>query len=257
MKNQQTYQVQPQQRNLTADGNVTPPVGGAAPPAPPAGTTPPVTKPDAQPGAGANGTAGDAPESLNFDTKSFQARLDRHARTVLSGLGFDSPEAAKAAREKLAALEKSEEDRKLAEMTEIDRLKAQLAQKDAAEVSARTALAAEQFTVKLERACASKGAKNTGYARFLVEQARAAANGADVDVDALLDAALKDDSSKAALGIASAPPVVKTGATSTPTGNGGAAPTPPAPGSANGLKSVKDMTPDEYTVWKRSMGLMA
>lgn len=201
--------------------------------------------------------SGEGAESLTFDPKSFQARLDRHARSVLSGIGFESPEAAKAAREKLAALEKAEEERKLAEMTEIDRLKAQLSAKEAAEAAAKAALEAEKFTARLERSCFAKGAKNTGYARFLVEQARSAAGGAEVDVDAILDAALKDDASKAALGIATPAPVVTTPATTTPTAPGSAAPVPPAPGSGNGVKSVKDMNPDEYAVWKRSMGLMA
>lgn len=251
MKNQMTYQAQ-QQRQLQGEG------AGGTPPAPPApapagGTPAPQPAPPATGAAGATGTE----EELRFDPKSFQARLDRHSKSVLKDLGFESPEAAKAAREKLAAMEKAEEERKLAEMTEIDRLKAQLAAKEAAEAAAKAALAAEQFTAKLERSCFAKGAKNTAFARFLVEQAKANAGGADIDVDAVLDAALKDESTKAALGIVTAPPVVTVPPTTTPQNPQGVAPQPPPAGNPSPAKSVKEMSPDEWRAWKQAHGMPA
>jgi len=212
----------------------------------PTTTTPPAAPPVVPPAA----PPAPEPESITFDTKTLQARLDRHARSVLKDAGFDSPEAAKAARSRLEEMTKADEERKLAEMSEIDRLKKQLSDKDAAETSARVALETERFNSRLERVCFAKGAKNVAYAQFLVTQARAEKPGEDVDVEALLETAMKDASTKAALGIPTALPVVSTPAHTSPQGTGSAPPTPPPAGAGTPPKSVKDMDPAQWRAWK-------
>lgn len=148
--------------NTTPDPAVIPP--GAAPPgvtpsgtpAPDAGkppaavaAIPPVaaapvvaTPPEGPRRARLDDSTDDIPpdaDLLELSTKALKSRLDRHSRAQLKErFGTDDPAAIKTRLDKLEAMEKAEEDKRLAEMTENDRLKEQLATETRAREHAET-----------------------------------------------------------------------------------------------------------------------
>lgn len=115
-------------------GQATAPPVPASPPAPPAAVEPPAP---AAPVATAHvptrklvDDEGDIPDDadvLEFKKSTFKSRLDRHASATmtkkLQELGVDSIEAAKEKLARLEAYEKAQEEQRLAEMSEVDRLK--------------------------------------------------------------------------------------------------------------------------------------
>lgn len=76
-------------------------------------------------------------ELLEMSQKALKSRLDRHSKKSLRDrFGTDDPDAIQAKLDKLDAMEKAEESKRLAEMTENDRLKEQLATEQKARAAA-------------------------------------------------------------------------------------------------------------------------
>lgn len=214
------------------------------------------------PPAAAGGTTEPTPGSLvpEFQNPALlQERLERHGRKVLKdALGVSTPEEAKALRVKLSAMEAAEVARAQAEMTEVQKAAAATDEAKAKVAQLANELATEKRNSAILTVLHDKGVKNTDYARFLLERDReAVGGGADFDYGAALSKSLGDPLTRAALGIVegvSQPTTVTTPATTTPAGH-----TPPkaptAGGTADGPKSAKAMTPDEWTAYKRSNGM--
>jgi hypothetical protein len=113
-----------------------PPEGGAPPPPPPADPPkPPVVVAAPPPGAGAARTLTDADDDVPAEGELFQlsrgalkSRLERYSRRQLrERFGTDDPDAIKVKLDRAAELERQEDERKRAAMSEQDRLKADLA----------------------------------------------------------------------------------------------------------------------------------
>jgi hypothetical protein len=101
----------------------------------------------------------------------------------------------------------------------------------------------------------SKGVKNAEYARFIVDKARRDSGGT-IDVSAVITEALGDPLTRAALGIVDETTPVQTLA-NTSTAPAGTAPKPPMSGGGNTpVKSAKNMTPQEWTAYKRANNLV-
>lgn len=206
------------------------------PPAAPPAITPPVQAP-----------AGDGAEAaITFPTnQAFNERLERHHAAQLKKLGV-KPEDLPAALEKLKNFETEEEKRRLAAMTEQERLNTQIA----TERTARENAEKERDRVKRESevlvACAELGIKNIPYAQHLAGQARdGLAAGQTFDAKAHFTEILSKPVNKAALGIEPEPVVVPTPVTTTPAG-GATPPAPPPPGAATPEVDAMKMTPTQY-----------
>lgn len=151
-----------------------------------------------------------------------------------------------------------------AQLTENERLKADLdaanakadaAEKDAADMRSRSHLAG---------VFAQKGVKNFDYGHFLVDQKRATlAEGEEFDEAAFIDELAKDPASVAALGMgapAAAPPAAGATPPAAPPANTSptapaATPTPPGANPAVPAKTAMDLTPDEWAAKKQELGL--
>jgi len=187
--------------------------------------------------------------------EALKDRLDRHARSILSSsLGVKTPEEAKAMREKLTTLEKQEEERKLAAVTEQEKLTKLLEGERQQREALAFELEKERETNKLMQVANAKGVKNLEYAQFLVDRAKR--DGQAVDIDRVVSDALGDPLTRAALGIVDEKtPAPPTPANTSPQNN--PAPKPPtAGGGTGGPKSAKEMTAQEWQAYKRGVGMI-
>jgi len=188
--------------------------------------------------------------------EALKDRLERHARKTLADtLGVKTPEEAKALRDEHAQLKKADEDRKLAALTESERVNKLLDAEKGERQRLTQALAESQEANALLEVIHAKGVKNAEYARFLVDKARRESNGV-VDIGETISAALGDPLTRAALGIVDETTPVPTKA-STSSADRGSAPKPPVSGgSGSGVKSAKDFTPAEWLAYKRAHSLV-
>lgn len=217
------------------------PAPGAPAPAPP---TPP--------------TPGE-PFAVFPDAESFQKRIEREARKRLKDLGIDDPEQAKVRLDAAAALEKQAEEAKRAQMSEVERLRGDLAEKERAASGAMSRAEEAEMRAHLYRVFAEKGVRNFDYGYFAIERKLASMpDDETLDERAFLDELAKDPSQAVALGIA-APPAAPAPArlapvTSTPS-SGGFPPTAPQPGAPGPTKTAFDMTPAEWSQYKARNGI--
>lgn len=202
-----------------------------------------VTEPMAHPQAQQAAPAGE-PDWL-------PGRLEQAKRSAWRELGFESAEQARQMRDQFAELQKAQEEAKRAEMSEIERYKADLEAQKLAAQQYQEQVAELRFQNDLNQACFSSGIKNTAYAQFLIQQEAAKMEpDAPVDMAALVSKFSADPTHQAALGIQVAPVAVDTPATTTP------ATTSPGyqPGQnnapANPVTDVMSMTPEQYRAHK-------
>jgi hypothetical protein len=206
-----------------------PPTGGP-PPAPPSPPTPPTPGADDEPAT--------APKWLNM-------RLDQVKRSTLKALGFDSEDQAK---ERLGALKKLEdeaEDRRKAQLSEVEREKeARLAAERDRDAARQRADATERAS-KVTRACAERGIKNLDYAEYVLAKAELTA-----DFGKLLDGMIAERPDlKAALQL-----TVPTTTTTPPNTTDGKPPPPPAPPAPPSADAMA-MKPDDWAAERRRLGI--
>jgi hypothetical protein len=213
------------------------------PPTPPPGSppAPPVPPPPAPP----TPPAGGSPFAVFPDQASFQARLDREARSLLKekyGLNEkELDERLKRAKE----LEEAEAARIKAQQTKEQQLEAEKAEAEARAKAADERANAATRQAEVTGMCARFGFKNLDYALF--EAGKSGKSGAELE--AHFTEMAKDDSKKAALGLAvPAPEVVPVGGNTAPgTPPGGNPPPPPPPGGgAPEVVDVMKMSPAAF-----------
>lgn len=188
--------------------------------------------------------AGETPKAegpyASFPTaEAFQERMAREARRIAQESIGLAPEEAKKKLARLDELEKAEEERKKAAMSEIDRAKkeAEDAKKEAED--ARKLASSAKAEAEDARAMAKHGVTNEGYARFLLAQERAKTpDGQAFDAPAALAKLLEQPEHAAALKPAAGGEPQKLAADTSSGGNRseGAAPKPEG----------KDATDDDY-----------
>ena len=149
-----------------------------------------------------------------------------------------------------------------AQLTENERLKADLVTANAKTVAAETEAGKMRTRTHLAGVFAQKGVKNFDYGYFLISQKRESlAEGEEFDENSFLDELAKDPASVAALGMAAiaAAPAAPGAAPAAPANTSptapGATPTPAAANPAVPVKTVMDLTPDEWAAKKQEMGL--
>jgi len=198
-------------------------------------------------------------ESIQLTPESLKVRLEREREKggleLVKSLGFESFDALKAWKTDADKTAKAADERKRAEMAEIDRYKADLAAAQqaaaAADAKAKAAEAAAANAATQSRRLellASKGVSNLRYGLFCLEQARA--SNPEVDEGKALDELIAKASEKAALGVAAPPPVAQLAQT---------APTPvgpaPNPAGARPAFDASTATPEQWLARKRELGL--
>lgn len=194
-------------------------------------------------------------ETLTIPKGAFAERLARHHRTQLrETFGTEDATELKSRLERLAAYEAAEEERRKAQMTEIERAKAEAEEARVRAAKLEQELDARAFEARVAAACAAKGIRNTEYAMFsVIQAAESLGEGGSLDLDSYLAERLADPMTRAALGVESAPPVVATPATTTPVTSPGAA--PPPPGVAPPAPSAFDLDTKAWAARKQALGL--
>lgn len=203
----------------------------------------------------------DKPEEITLPKAKFDDRLNRAEKSgrskALKELGFNSIEEAIQFRKDFEKNQEAIEQARRAEMNEIERLKADIEQRDKEKEAleakaAQDAFEREQAEMRGEilTACAERGITNTGYAMYLVEAA-VEKMGDDDELDAgeFLDSQIKDDQNKVALGL-SGDPVQIPARTST----GGEEP-PPKANEDNGEFDAINATPEEMNAHLKALGV--
>jgi len=249
---------------MSAAGGQPPAQGGQQPsssqPAPGDGGAQPNQQPPdppPQPQRGAEPPDTSTPDS---DPPWLPKRLERAKQAakleIAKASGFDSIEAFEAWQAQAKEAMQAQEEAKRQQMSELERLKADLAARDArlaeAESQAKQAqLEAEGARIEahIQRLCAERGIKNADYVFWKLEQA-ASALGDDDELDEVkfLDDLVKDEAQRAALGVSSAPQP-RPADTSPP--QGGPHPKPEDQGQFDALK----LSDEEWRAHKAKLGL--
>jgi len=226
---------------------MTPDQPGSNPPAPPIPHVIPATPIDPS-----------ANEELKFTKDALGKRLERERQKAQSDLlkilGFETVDAYqqwKKSADDLSAAKAEEERLKL---SEIERYKADIADRDkrvAEAEAARKAAVAEaesaRVSAHLHRVFASKGITGTEYALFRLEiELNKLEDGKELDENAFLDGLIKDPRERFALGVADTENG-KSAPITTTTPQGGPPPRPPTSG---GQKHTSQMTAEEWTAYK-------
>jgi hypothetical protein len=211
-----------------------------------------------EPGAGGGG-GGPAPvpdpapqqqddPEIKLTTKQLNARLERSRSSALKEVwGTDNVDEIRAKQTRLKELEDQEEATKRAQMTEIERHKADAAAAKAAQAAAEEQLAEVRFAGIVSDNCAKLGITNLNYAKYLAaSRADALPEGQQLDVEQFLKEQLDDPQVKAALGLSAPVKVIDKPVDTSPAGGKPPAPPPPAGGVPAGGKAVKDMTQSEF-----------
>ena len=219
-----------------------------APATPPANATP-----DAPP------PAAPQPYAVFPDAESFQKRVERESRKALKDLGVDDPAAIKTMLAEYGKMQAAAEEAKRQQMTEVDRLRADLATHQAKALEASSAAEEAKLRAHLYQVFSRKGVQNFDYGFWLVTNKLAglADDAEPLDEEAFLDTMASDPATRAALGIAPAPaaepPAVFRPANTSPVQ--GRAPQAPPPNPAIPNKTAMDMSPAEWVAYKQQIGI--
>jgi len=196
-----------------------------------------------------------AEDELKFTSETLGKRLERERlkaqSDLLKTLGFETVEAYQEYKKNADALAAAKAEEERLKLSEIERYKADIADRDkkvAEAESARQAAVAEaesaRVSAHLHRVFASKGITGTDYAMFRLEaELNRLPDGQELDENAFLDGLLKDPRERVALGLGD----VKTPPITTTTPPGG----PPPKAPAAGQKHASQMTDEEWTAYKR------
>lgn len=190
-------------------------------------------------------------------------RLERAKKSALKeALGIGDAKEVKDRLARLGELEKQAEEAKKAQMSEVERLKAEAAELLKARDAAVERADMVEHQARIYQLLANQGVKNLDYGFWAINaQWQKQAEGEELDERAFLDTLLKDPTQRAACGIVDAapatPPAVK-GAPATTTPAIGAPPQPPAPNGAPQVpgKTAMEWSPDELATYKSRHGLL-
>ena len=221
------------------------PTGGSAhqPPAPP--------PPPAPPAHAAPPAHDDAEAEPPTPPKWLPMRLQQAERTTLKKLGFESFEAAQDRLKRVKEIEDREEQTRLANLSELEREKAQRAKLELDLATERSQRESAEQQARLTAACAARGVQNLDYARYLYGEARKA-EPTLTEADTIVRF-LGNEQQRAALGVAAVPP-----ASAPVNGAVPGAPPPPAPPTPSGAQPAFDAskaTPAEWQAWRQANGL--
>ncbi len=201
------------------------------------------------------------PEEITLPKTRFDERLNRAKNSgradALKEAGFNSVEEAIQFRKDFEAAQKAADEAKRAEMNEIERLKADIEQRDREktaleEEKAQAELASMQSKIREEilTACAEHGITNTSYAMFLVESAVENLENDDDELDpsTFLGEQIKDEKNKVAFGLSETPVEVPAQTTTTEE-------PPPQAGVNNGEFDAKTASKEQMNEYLKSIGV--
>lgn len=209
----------------------------------------------------------DTPAITFPTTEAFNARVEQAARSMLKKeLGIADTKAIKEKIEQAEAFAKAEEERKAAQMSELERERAARAAAEAEAAKFREEAAAAAFEAHVVKVCAERGIKDIDYAKYRIQAAAAAVeDGAPpLDEAAFLDGLLQEPRYRVALGVedvSTAPavpqqvPAATTPAVVVRPGTPGAPPkaapvTPPAE-----MVDAMKLSPEAWEARKRALGI--
>lgn len=212
-------------------------------------------EPSSQPSAA---SAAPSEEMVTLTTKQLNERMERAVRSFIKReLGAESADEIKAARGKLADLERAEEERRKAAMTEQERLQAELA--EARRAADQAAAAAEQARVDLHltKLFARHGVRNPDYATWrIMDRLNQLPDSEELDEEAFLKELLADQRERVALGVDAAEPEPRrVEVPPTTTAPAGAAPKPPGPNPVQAPRSAYDLNSSEWSRRKAELGI--
>jgi hypothetical protein len=189
-------------------------------------------------------------------SEALEKRLKQATRSQLRELfGTEDLDLIRARQAKLIELETQEEERRKAQLTTEERLKAEKAEAERKALEAEDALAQERLERKIAQECATLGCKNVSYASFLIlEKTRQLGDGEQIDIGQFLTESLVSEQHKAALGIATPVSRVADPANTVPIPQ--APPPPPAPpGTPAPIVDSMAMSPTEWAAKKAQLGI--
>lgn len=194
------------------------------------------------------------PYAVFPDADSFKARVKREAAGILKKeLGDIDLAAIKTIISEHKELKTAAEKKRTEELSEAEKLREQLDAKAKEAEAAAAELATERRRAEVLELGLQHGVKDGGYLEFrLAEARRKAAEGEEVDEEALLKGWLEDATERTRFGLEAPPEEVEEGATTTPAG--GPAPKPDGKKPPT-KKDVMDMSREEFTEYQRSLGI--
>lgn len=224
-------------------------------------TAAPTEAPAPAPAPGAPASAPPVEETISLTTSQLNDRMERARRALVKKeLGVDDLDAAKAKLARLAELEKGEEERKRAALSEQEKLQADLTAERAARAKAEAAAEQARVDLHLSRLFAKHGIRNADYATFCVmNRLNALGETEELDEEAFVQELLKNPRERIALGLdepgaAAAPPTLVQ-APPTTTSTPGTAPKPPPVNPAVAPKSAYDLDPQSWAKRKAELGI--
>lgn len=202
-----------------------------------------------------------AEETLTLTTSQLNERMERARRALVKKeLGVDDLDAAKAKLARLAELEKGEEDRKRAAMSEQERLQAELQSAKAEAAKAAADAERAKLDLHLTRLFAKHGIRNPDYATFrIMSKLNELPDTEELDEEAFVKELLASPSERVALGLDAAAPASaeprKVEVPPTTTAPAGSAPKPPPANPVQPPKTAMDMSPAEWAKHKAALGI--
>jgi hypothetical protein len=196
------------------------------------------------------------PFAVFHNQAEFDARIERAQRSALrEQFGTESADEVKARLARLKELETAEEERKRAELTETQKLQADLAAERERVTRLERERAAAEWRVQVTSACVSTGIKNVKYALFEADEARSRVPaGQAFDVEAHLKSLLEKPEMKGAFGVASEPITTVPAPVTTSPNPDGEPPPPPRGNPAPAGTDAMNMTREQFQAHLASLG---
>lgn len=199
-----------------------------------------------------------AEDTVTLTTKQLNERMDRAVRSFLKReLGAESADEIKAARGKLADLERAEEERRKAAMSEQEKLQAELAEARKAAEAASAAAEQARVDLHLTKLFARHGVRNPDYATWrIMDKLNQLPDSEELDEEAYLRELIADQRERVALGVdAPAPEPRKVEVPPTTTSSTAGAPKPPQSNPVQVPRSAYDLNASEWSRRKAELGI--
>lgn len=219
--------------------------------------------------AGAAAAAAEAKQVVTFDEQGLSERMERAKRSAIQKkikeYGFESEDQLKGYLEEARALKEKAEERRLAEMSELERERQgrEAAERRAQEMEERAHMV--QIDNHLMQVCNEHGVRDWKYFKYRVlDRANTLTEGEELDEVQFLQELLQDPSQRAALGVPAVQPEavqsVQSPAHTTPVtnprpGTYGGPPSAPSTAQPSQHKTSFDLTGDEWANKKRAIGI--